>query len=64
MLDEYWSMNPEIQSIPIYQASGLAMKALSVYQTYIEMMNNDIKRAFQVFKSRTNNSVNSMNSVA
>lgn len=48
MLDEYWSANPEVQSVPIYQASGLAMKALSVYQTYIEMMNDDIKKAFQV----------------
>lgn len=48
MLDEYWSANPDVQSVPIYQASGLAMKALSVYQTYIEMMNDDIKKAFQV----------------
>ncbi|GMH41155.1 hypothetical protein BSKO_09065 [Bryopsis sp. KO-2023] len=48
MLDEDWSTNPDVQSVPIYQASGLAMKALSVYQTYIEMMNDDIKRAFQV----------------
>lgn len=30
------------------QASGLARKALSVFQTYIEMMNDDIKTAFAV----------------
>lgn len=34
--------------MPIYQASGLAQKALTVYQTYIEMMNDAIKAAFQV----------------
>ena len=32
--------------MPIYQASGLATKALSVYQAYIEMMNEDIRTAF------------------
>lgn len=30
------------------QASGLARRAISVYQAYIEMMNDDIKRAFTV----------------
>ena len=48
MLDEYWKSNPDVQRVPIYQASGLAMKALSVYQTYIEMMNDDVKKAFKV----------------
>ena len=35
-----------MQGVPIYQASGLATKALSVYQAYIEMMNEDIRTAF------------------
>ena len=35
-----------MQGVPIYQASGLATKALSVYQAYIEMMNDDIRTAF------------------
>ena len=48
MLEEHWDNNPELQHVPIYQASGLAMKALTVYQTYIEMMNEEIKKAFQV----------------
>eukprot|EP00210_Caulerpa_lentillifera_P007940 g7579.t1 len=48
MLDEHWESNPELHSTAIYQASGLAMKALTVYQTYIEMMNEEIKRAFQI----------------
>jgi len=34
--------------VPIYQASGLAAKAMTIYQTYIEMMNEDIRKAFQV----------------
>lgn len=48
MLDEHWEGNPELHSTVIYQASGLAMKALTVYQTYIEMMNEEIKRSFQI----------------
>lgn len=50
MLDEYWDKNQDVNHIPIYQASGLAIKALSVYQTYIEMMNEEIRTAFQVIK--------------
>ncbi len=34
--------------MPIYQASGMMRKALTVYQTYVEMMNEDIKKVFQV----------------
>ena len=43
ILHDYWESHPEIHNVPIYQASGLARRALSVYQTYIEMMNDDIK---------------------
>lgn len=52
ILEECWNNSPELQNVPIYQASGLARRAISVYQTYIEMMNDDIKAAFQVCKSR------------
>ena len=48
ILEEYWSRNPQLQAVPIYQASGLAAKAMTIYQTYIEMMNEDIRKAFQV----------------
>ena len=48
ILEEYWERNPALRGVPIYQASGLAQKALTVYQTYIEMMNDAIKAAFQV----------------
>lgn len=48
ILEEYWERCPEMRGVPIYQASGLARRGLSVYQTYIEMMNEEIKAAFQV----------------
>ena len=48
ILEECWNSSPELHNVPIYQASGLARRAISVYQTYIEMMNDDIKAAFQV----------------
>ena len=48
ILEEHWERNPALHSVPIYQASGLAQKAMTVYQTYIEMMNDAIKVAFQV----------------
>lgn len=48
ILEECWNNSPELHNVPIYQASGLARRAISVYQTYIEMMNDDIKAAFQV----------------
>ena len=38
ILEECWNNSPELQNVPIYQASGLARRAISVYQTYIEMM--------------------------
>ncbi|ELU13297.1 hypothetical protein CAPTEDRAFT_184406 [Capitella teleta] len=44
ILDEYWSQHPELQDIPIYYASSLAKKCMSVYQTYINAMNDKIKR--------------------
>ena len=47
ILEEHWERNPALHSVPIYQASGLAQKAMTVYQTYIEMMNDAIKAAFQ-----------------
>ena len=46
ILEDHWRRNKDMQGVPIYQASGLATKALSVYQAYIEMMNEDIRAAF------------------
>ncbi|XP_005109022.1 cleavage and polyadenylation specificity factor subunit 3 [Aplysia californica] len=44
ILDEYWSNHPELHDIPIYYASQLAKKCMSVYQTYINAMNEKIRR--------------------
>ncbi|KXN66871.1 Metallo-hydrolase/oxidoreductase [Conidiobolus coronatus NRRL 28638] len=48
ILDEYWQNHPELHSIPIYFASSLAKKCIAVYQTYINMMNQNIKQKFAV----------------
>ena len=48
ILEELWEQNPALRNVPIYQASGQAKRALSIFQTYVEMMNDDIRRAFKV----------------
>ncbi|GAX76938.1 hypothetical protein CEUSTIGMA_g4385.t1 [Chlamydomonas eustigma] len=47
LLDEHWESHPELHNVPIYQSSGMMRKALTVYETYVEMMNEDIKKVFQ-----------------
>lgn len=47
ILEEYWSKHPELHGVPIYQASGLARRAMTVYRSYIEMMNDDIREALK-----------------
>ena len=44
ILDEYWQMHPELHSVPIYYASALAKKCMTVYQTYTNMMNSRIRQ--------------------
>lgn len=44
ILDEYWQAHPELHSIPIYYASSLAKKCMAVYQTYVNMMNEKIRK--------------------
>lgn len=46
LLDEYWAAHPELHSVPIYYASSLAKKCISVYQTYIHTMNDHIRTRF------------------
>lgn len=43
ILDEYWQEHKDLQKYPIYYASGLAKKCMSVYERYIYMMNDHIK---------------------
>ncbi|WIA30437.1 hypothetical protein OEZ86_000521 [Tetradesmus obliquus] len=49
LLDEYWARHPQLQGIPIYQASGVARKALNVFATYVAMMNADIQKAINQY---------------
>ena len=42
ILDEYWKQNPSLHGVPIYYASTVAKKCMRVYQTYINMMNEEI----------------------
>lgn len=48
ILDEFWALHPELQDIPIYYASSLAEKCMSVYQTHVNAMNDKIKRQVAV----------------
>ncbi|XP_026469038.1 cleavage and polyadenylation specificity factor 73 [Ctenocephalides felis] len=48
ILDEYWSNHPDLHDVPIYYASSLAKKCMAVYQTYINAMNDRIRRQIAV----------------
>ena len=50
ILEEYWSRTPALHNVPIYTISGIAARALGIYQTYIEMMGEDIRQAFQAVR--------------
>ena len=47
ILEDFWARNPDLQRVPIYQASALAQKAMTIYQTYINVLNADMKAAFE-----------------
>ena len=46
ILDDYWAKHPDLRHVPVFQASGLAKRSLSVYQTYIGMLNEDMQKAW------------------
>ncbi|XP_071390907.1 cleavage and polyadenylation specificity factor subunit 3-like isoform X1 [Centroberyx affinis] len=48
ILDEYWQNHPELHDIPIYYASSLARKCMAVYQTYVNAMNDKIRKAINI----------------
>jgi cleavage and polyadenylation specificity factor subunit 3 len=43
ILDEYWEKHQDLQNINIYFASSLAKKCMAVYQTYTNIMNDNIR---------------------
>ena len=44
ILDEYWQEHKDLQKVPVYYASDLAKKCMAVYQRYIYMMNEGIRK--------------------
>lgn len=46
-LDEYWNNHPDLENVNVYFASSLAKKCLTVFQTYINMMNDSIRKQFR-----------------
>ena len=46
--DEFWQQHPDLHEVPIYYASALAKKCMSVYQTYTNAMNEKIQRQISV----------------
>ncbi len=48
ILDEYWQANPDLHNIPVFYASKLAAKALRVYQTFVNMMNEHIRNMMDI----------------
>ena len=42
ILDEYWKEREDLHRIPVFYASKMATRALRVYQTYINMMNQHV----------------------
>lgn len=47
ILEDYWQRHPELQKTPIYYTGNTARKCMVVYQTYINAMNDNIKRIFR-----------------
>ncbi|SCU90554.1 LADA_0F04918g1_1 [Lachancea dasiensis] len=50
ILDEFWSQHHDELGngqVPIFYASNLARKCMSVFQTYVNMMNDDIRKKFR-----------------
>ncbi len=59
-------MHPELHEIPIYYASSLAKKCMSVYQTYVNAMNVKFRKQIGInnpfiFKHISNLKVNKTN---
>lgn len=55
ILDEYWSQHADDLGggqVPVFYASNLARRCMSVFQTYVNMMNDDIRKKFR--DSQTN----------
>lgn len=63
ILDEYWSNHPELHHIPIYYASLLAKRCMTVYQTYINSMNVRIRNQVAISNPFVFKHILSLNSI-
>lgn len=52
ILEEYWNQHKDLEGVNIYYASSLARKCMAVYQTFINMMNDNIRQ--QYARTKTN----------
>lgn len=48
ILDEFWEAHPDLRHVPIYYASAIAQRCMPVYQTYVNMMNDNVRRRFEI----------------
>ena len=48
ILEEYWQSHKELQKIPIFYASSLAQKCMKIFKTYINYMNDKIRKQFDI----------------
>lgn len=46
ILEDCWARHSDLRQVPIYQTSGIATQSLGVYQSYIEMMNDNMRAVF------------------
>ncbi|CXI87795.1 cleavage and polyadenylation specificity factor, putative [Plasmodium berghei] len=44
ILEEHWNRNPNLQKIPIFYISSMATKSLCIYETYINLCSDFIKK--------------------
>ncbi|ETB56345.1 hypothetical protein YYC_05775 [Plasmodium yoelii 17X] len=44
ILEEHWDRNPNLQKIPIFYISSMATKSLCIYETYINLCSDFIKK--------------------
>ncbi|XP_049847825.1 uncharacterized protein LOC126304695 [Schistocerca gregaria] len=44
IIDEFWKGHPDLQKVPVYFATSLGKKCMTVYQTYVDMMVDSIQK--------------------
>eukprot|EP00747_Dinoflagellata_sp_TGD_P147328 gnl/TRDRNA2_/TRDRNA2_176804_c1_seq2.p1 gnl/TRDRNA2_/TRDRNA2_176804_c1~~gnl/TRDRNA2_/TRDRNA2_176804_c1_seq2.p1 ORF type:complete len:600 (-),score=-40.24 gnl/TRDRNA2_/TRDRNA2_176804_c1_seq2:464-2263(-) len=47
LLENFWEKNSSIQHVPIYEINSIAAHTVSLYQSYIDAMNDEIKKMFK-----------------